>query len=77
MGYLIGLIILVVGEILKRYALPAILATVVLTVVVGAISAASGGQFLIAAKYTLEVCLGLGVLAVVVTTFAALSNGFR
>jgi hypothetical protein len=77
MGILIGLIVLVVGEILKRYAIPAIIGSVVLCAVVGGISTLSGGQFWEAAKYTAEACLGISFLAIVITTFSALSGGFR
>jgi hypothetical protein len=77
MDFLFGLIIIVGGAILKRYALPAIIGTIILSAVVGGICTFSGGQFWQAAKYTVEVCAGLGALALVATIFSAISGGFR
>jgi hypothetical protein len=76
MDYFFGLIVILGGAILKRYAILAIIGTLVLSAVVGGICTLSGGHFGEAAKYTIELCAGLGVLTLVVTIFSAINRGF-
>jgi hypothetical protein len=76
MEFAIRLFISVAGAVCRRYLLPFILVTIVLTLGAGGIAALSGGAFMLGAKYALEACLGIGGLAAIVTAISAIKNGF-
>lgn len=66
MEYAIRLFLLVAGSIIKKLVLPFVGILAVLIVVVGGIASASGGNFGVAALYTLYAGLAVAVLGTII-----------
>lgn len=74
-GYGVALMFVVGGAILKKLAIPAVIALVVLAGVAGAVAAASGGDFWTAVQVTLKWGSLVAVVALVAASVITVFNG--
>lgn len=76
MDYVIGLFFLVIKAIVQKLALPFIIGLAVATLVIGGIAAAAGGNFMIAAKYTVYGGLVIALVGSVIGALVTINKGW-
>lgn len=75
-SYNAALVGLIMGDVIKRLALPAIIVLAVAAVVVGGVAALAGGSFLVAAMYTFFGGAAVALVGLLIRAVAATFKGF-
>lgn len=75
-SYGVALVGLIMGSVIKRFALPAIIVLAVAAVVIGGVAALAGGSFLVAAEYTFFGGAAVALVGLLLRAVAATFKGF-
>lgn len=75
-SFAVALVGLIMGDVIKRFALPAVIVLAVAAVAVGGVAALAGGSFLVAAKYTFFGGAAVALVGLLLRAIAATFKGF-